>query len=71
MAIVKELHRIGMRKCRRGLDLALEAAQVQCIAGPLGLDELERAGSAQQNMFGQIDLAHAAYSQTAFQLVGT
>ena len=60
MAVVVNLDGVPVRQRRHRLHLALEAMQVGRVAGLLRADQLDGAGAAQQQVFGQVDLAHAA-----------
>jgi hypothetical protein len=60
---------VGQRGGR--LDLAFEAAQVLRVAGALGADELEGTGPAEEDVLGEVDLAHPALPEFLLQHVLT
>src|SRR5262245_45781229 len=67
VAVVVDLYRVRVRQRRGRLDLALEPAQVLGVAGALGTDDLEGTGPAQQDVLGEVDLAHAAFAEFLLQ----
>ena len=69
VAIVIDLDGVRVGERGRRLDLALEAQQVLRIAGLPRPDQLEGARPAQQDVLGQVDLAHAAGAEPLFQPV--
>ena len=50
---------------------ALEAAEHLGVAGALGVDQLDRTGPLQQEVLGQVDLAHPAGAELHLNLVRT
>ena len=58
-----------MRQGGGGLHLALEAKKTLCITGSIDSNELYCAWPPEEEMFGEVDLAHPADTKQAFQLV--
>ena len=69
VTVVVDLHRIRVRQPGRRLDFPLEAIEAPGIADPLGPDELDRARPAEEAVFRQVDLPHAARPQPLRQPV--
>ena len=69
VAVVVDLHRVPVGEPGGGPHLALEAGERVGVAGPIGPDQLDRHRLLEQQVLGQVDLAHPAGAEPPYQLV--
>ena len=69
VAVVVDLDGVRVAERGGGLDLALEPPHKLRVTGPVGTDQLDGAGAAQEDVLREIDLAHAPRPQTLLELV--
>ena len=66
---IDDLHHVGVLELGGSLRLAAEAAQECGVLAKFAGDEFERPLTAQQNVFGKVDRAHAAAAELALDAV--
>ena len=69
MAVVVDCDRVGVRKPRGRLDLALEPRQGDRVGLRLRLDQLQRTGTLEQLVLSQINLAHPSFAQLPHKVI--
>lgn len=68
-AVVEDLYRVPVSQLRCRLHLSLEPGQRSRIACFLGSDQLDRAGTFQKHMLGQIHFAHSTNTDLLLETI--
>src|SRR5207237_9028428 len=69
VAVVEHLDSIRVRQRGRRLDLALKAEEAVRVHGPVRPDQLDGTWPAEENVLGEIHLAHTARAEALPHLV--